>query len=51
MTEGRNLLWHGLSLITACVGYSLHSDIFWAIMDYIFFPLPWLKWGFEFFFN
>ena len=30
--------------LTAIIGYSKHSSIFWSIIDYLFFPLVWIKW-------
>ena len=32
------------SLPTAMIGYQIHSSIGWAIMDFIFWPLAWIKW-------
>jgi hypothetical protein len=32
------------SLPTAMIGYQIHSSGFWAIMDFIFWPLAWIKW-------
>lgn len=32
------------SLPTAMIGYQIHSSTFWAIMDFIFWPLAWVKW-------
>lgn len=29
---------------TTLVGYHLHGSIFYAIMDFLFWPLVWLKW-------
>ena len=33
-----------LSIATAIIGYHIHNSIFWAIMDFIFTPLAWIKW-------
>lgn len=32
------------SLPTAMIGYQIHSSTFWAIMDFIFWPIVWVKW-------
>lgn len=32
------------SLPTAMIGYQIHSSTFWAIMDFIFWPIVWIKW-------
>lgn len=32
------------SIATAMVGYKIHNSIGWAIMDFIFFPIAWIKW-------
>lgn len=29
---------------TAMVGYTIHHRIFWAICDFLFSPLAWIKW-------
>jgi hypothetical protein len=31
-------------LITSMIGYHIHGSIFWAIMDWIFMPIAWIKW-------
>jgi hypothetical protein len=33
-----------LSVLTAMVGYYIHGNVFWAIMDFIFMPFVWCKW-------
>lgn len=33
-----------ISISTAIIGYEIHSSIFWSIVDFIFWPLAWLKW-------
>ncbi len=32
------------SLITSMIGYHIHGSIGWAIIDWIFAPLVWIKW-------
>ena len=29
---------------SAMVGYTIHRSIFWAIMDFLFWPFAWIKW-------
>ena len=32
------------TLPTAMIGYHIHGSVFWAIIDFIFWPLAWAKW-------
>jgi len=36
--------WAVVGLCTAIVGHAIHGSLFWAIMDFFFYPLAWLKW-------
>lgn len=40
----RQLIYTLISIATACIGYHIHSSIFWAVIDFFFWPLAWLKW-------
>ena len=31
-------------ICTAMVGYTIHSSLFWAIVDFFFAPFAWAKW-------
>ena len=31
-------------VLTAMIGYTIHSSIFWSIMDFFFAPFAWIKW-------
>ena len=43
-TTFKNFL-HGLAAtITAMIGYQIHKDFFWAIIDFLIYPFAWLKW-------
>ena len=33
-----------IAAATAMIGYHIHGDVFWAVMDFFFTPLAWLKW-------
>lgn len=33
-----------VSILTAMVGNTIHGSVFWTVMDFLFAPLPWLKW-------
>lgn len=33
-----------LSTITAIIGYNIHHSIAWSIVDFIFYPIVWVKW-------
>lgn len=32
------------ALPTAMIGYHKHESVFWSIIDFIFWPLAWIKW-------
>lgn len=38
------LFWFIFSLATAIIGYEIHGSGFWAVVDFIFAPLAWIKW-------
>lgn len=29
---------------TSMIGYTIHTSIFWSIMDFFFAPFAWMKW-------
>ena len=31
-------------VLTAMIGYTIHGSFIWAIADFFFAPLAWLKW-------
>ena len=33
-----------LAFCTAMIGYTIHTSIFWSIMDFFFAPFAWMKW-------
>jgi hypothetical protein len=33
-----------IATCTAMIGHQIHGGWFWTIMDFIFFPLAWIKW-------
>jgi len=33
-----------VALATAMIGYNIHHSLFWAIADFIFWPVAWCKW-------
>ena len=33
-----------ISFLTGMIGYQIHNSIFWAIMNFIFWPISWIKW-------
>ena len=41
---GRGTVGTVIALATSVIGYHIHNSIFWAVMDFLFFPLAWLKW-------
>lgn len=38
------LLYFIVALCTAIIGHAIHGSVFWSIMDFLFWPLAWLKW-------
>lgn len=38
------LIWLVFVLCTANIGYYIHKSVIWAIVDFIFAPLVWIKW-------
>jgi hypothetical protein len=30
--------------MTAMIGYQIHNSLVWAILDFFFAPLAWIKW-------
>lgn len=59
-----NVLYLIMAILTARIGYFVNDSIFWAIVDFIFWPFVWIKWlicedvnmaiikqAFSFFFN
>lgn len=41
---GYSLLYLIVAIATARIGYFVHGSIFWAIVDFFFWPFAWLKW-------
>ncbi len=46
MKESIGIIYTILSAITAKIGYTIHSSIFWSIIDFIFPMFAWAKWLF-----
>jgi hypothetical protein len=44
MKRTGELIYLILGIATAMVGYHIHGNIFWAIIDFIFMPFVWCKW-------
>jgi hypothetical protein len=51
MSENKKVIYHFrflpniiFTLPTAMIGYHIHNSIFWAIIDFIFWPIVWIKW-------
>lgn len=32
------------SLLTSMIGYNIHGSLGWAIFDFFFYPIVWIKW-------
>jgi hypothetical protein len=39
-----NLLYLIMAVLIAMVGYTIHGSLFWAIVDFFFWPLAIIKW-------
>ncbi len=39
-----SILYPIIGVFTAIVGHSIHHSIFWAIVDWFFWPIAWCKW-------
>jgi hypothetical protein len=39
-----NFLYTIVAIATAIIGYNIHGSIFWAIVDFLFAPIAWIKW-------
>ena len=39
-----NLPYTIIAVCTSMIGYNIHNSIFWAVVDFIFFPIVWIKW-------
>jgi len=63
-TTSSSVLYLIISIATAVIGMQIHNSVFWAIVDFFFWPFAWLKWlichevsisiikeAFSFFFN
>lgn len=33
-----------MGVLTAIIGYEIHGSLFWAIVDFIFYPIAIVKW-------
>jgi len=33
-----------ISICTGMIGYQIHNSVFWGIMNFIFWPISWIKW-------
>jgi len=43
--RGSSLLYTLFCVLTAMIGYNINNQsLFWAIVDFIFTPLAWIKW-------
>jgi len=38
------ILYLAAALCTAIIGHQIHSSVFWAIVDFFFWPFAWIKW-------
>lgn len=39
-----NICYTIAGLLTAVIGHHIHGSIFWAIIDWMFWPIVWCKW-------
>lgn len=38
------LFFIAVAIFTCIIGYHIHGSVFWAIVDWIFWPFAWAKW-------
>lgn len=39
-----SLFYSFAGICTAIIGKTIHGSLFWAIMNFIFWPISWIKW-------
>lgn len=39
-----SFIWALMAVATAMIGHTIHGSIVWAVMDFFFMPLAWMKW-------
>lgn len=44
MKSSGGFLYFLLGIATAMIGYHMHHDLVWAVLDWVFFPIAWAKW-------
>ncbi len=44
MKQIYSLLWLIAATATAMIGHTIHGGWFWTLMNFIFWPLSWVKW-------
>ena len=37
-------IWAVIGLLTAVIGYNIHQSVFFAFIDWLFWPIVWAKW-------
>lgn len=42
----REIIYTIFVIATAMIGYTIHNSIVWAVFDFFFAPLVWIKWLF-----
>lgn len=38
------VFWIIMATVTAMVGHTIHGGTFWTVMNFIFWPISWVKW-------
>lgn len=33
-----------IRIASAMVGYTIHQSVFWSVIDFLFWPIAWIKW-------
>jgi len=33
-----------VAIATAIIGYEIHNSVFWSAIDFVLWPLAWIKW-------
>lgn len=43
-SSGRGIIYTLAAIFTAFIGHHIHGSIFFTIMDFLFWPIAWVKW-------
>jgi hypothetical protein len=44
MKELGSFIYFFIALATGMIGYQIHHSGFWSVIDFLFYPIVWVKW-------